>query len=182
MKSAEGERKNDLSRLVSALKKVPFEAADNLFEAIQSFMLLWQVMCLEQAPNPFAFSVGNADRIFEFYREKEGLSREEAASLFKHFLLFFNVGSRSWAISQNVLISGKDEAGNDLTNETSYALLDAYYAMNFPQPILSVKLHKNTPEKLYRELGRFLFTPGCLTPSFFNDDAIFPLLKKNGVI
>lgn len=177
---ADEERKAELKRLISALGKVG-GGASTLFEALQIFMLLWQVMCLEQAPNPFAFSVGNADRIFEFYREKEGLSREEAASLFKHFLLFFNVGSRSWAISQNVLISGKDIAGNDLTNETSYALLDAYYSMNFPQPILSVKLHKNTSEKLYRELGRFLFTPGALTPSFFNDDAVFPLLKKNGV-
>ena len=173
-------RKEELNRLLMALEKVN-DGVSNLFEAIQIFMLLWQVMCLEQAPNPFAFSVGNADRIFEPYREEEGLSRDEAAGLFKHFLLFFNVGSRSWAISQNILISGKDVNGNDLTNETSYALLDAYYAMNFPQPILSVKLHKNTPEKLYRELGRFLFTPGALTPSFFNDDVIFPILKRNGV-
>lgn len=49
-------------------------------------------MCLEQAPNPFAFSVGNIDR------------------LFKHFLVFFNAGDRSWAISQNVLLSGRDLA------------------------------------------------------------------------
>lgn len=27
-----------------------------------------------------------------------------------------------------------------MTNPTSYALLDAYYDMNLPQPILSVKL------------------------------------------
>ena len=60
--------------------------AKNLYEAIQSYLLLWQVMCIEQAPNPFAFSVGNADRIFEPYRND--LSREQAASLFKHFLVF----------------------------------------------------------------------------------------------
>ena len=122
-------------------------------------------MCLEQAPNPFAFSVGNADRIFEPYRAKEGLSRELAAGLFMHFLVFFNVGDRSWAISQNILIGGRDAEGNDLSNLCSYALLDAYYAMNLPQPILSVKLHENTPDEMY-ELGRFLFSPGCLTPSF----------------
>ena len=50
--------------------------------------------------------------------------------------------------------------------------------MNLPQPILSVKLHKNTPDKLYESLGRFLFTPGCLTPSFFNDDSVFEFLKE----
>lgn len=180
-KNADLQRKQQLEILAEALRKVPTNGADTLYEAIQSFILLWQVMCMEQSPNPFAFSVGNADRIFEPYRIKEGLSRQAAAALFKHFLVFFNVGDRSWAISQNILIGGKDINGNDLTNESSYALLDAYYDMNLPQPILSVKLHKSTPDKLYQELGRFFFTPGCLTPSLFNDDVIFEVLKGSGV-
>ena len=50
--------------------------------------------------------------------------------------------------------------------------------MNLPQPILSVKLHKNTPQELYESMGRFFFTPGCLTPSLFNDDAVFCVLKN----
>lgn len=181
LKSADGERKEQLELMVNTLKKVPENGADTMYEAIQSFILLWEIMCLEQAPNPFAFSVGNADRIFEPYRAKDGLSRDEAAALLKHFLVFFNVADRSWAISQNLIVSGRDKDGNDLTNDTTYALLDAYYDMNLPQPILSVKLHKNTPEKLYEELGRFLFTPGCLTPSFFNDDSLFEVLPNAGI-
>lgn len=174
-------RQKQLQLIIDTLEKIPRTGAENLYQAIQFFILLWQVMCLEQAPNPFAFSVGNADRIFEPYRAKENLSRELAAGLFKHFLVFFNVGDRSWAISQNILIGGKDTDGNDLTNICSYSLLDAYYAMNLPQPILSVKLHQKTPDKLYEELGRFFFTPGCLTPSLFNDDSIFELLSNHGV-
>ncbi len=181
LKVAEGDRKEQLSLLVNTLDKIPYNGAESLYEAIQSFMLMWEIMCLEQAPNPFAFSVGNADRIFEPYREMSGLSREETAALFKHFLVFFNVADRSWAISQNLIVSGRDIEGNDLTNLSTYALLDAYYDMNLPQPILSVKLHKNTPEKLYEELGRFLFTPGCLTPSLFNDDSLFEVLPKAGI-
>lgn len=167
--------------MAQALRHVPEFGARNTYEAMQSYILLWQIMCIEQAPNPFAFSVGNADRIFEPYRAADNLSREEASALFRHFLVFFNVGERSWAISQNVLISGRDTEGNDLTNPMTYAILDAYYEMNLPQPILSVKLHKNTPEELYRELGRFFFTPGCLTPSIFNDDSLFETLKENGI-
>lgn len=178
---AQGKRKEALILMEKTLRRIPKEGARNLYEAIQAYILLWQVMCLEQAPNPFAFSVGNADRIFEPYREKEGLSREEAAALFKHFLVFFNVGDRSWAISQNIIVSGKSANGEDLTNPTTYALLDAYYEMNLPQPILSVKLHKNTPEELYADLGRFFFTPGCLTPSLFNDDSLFEVLSVAGV-
>ena len=161
------------------LRKVPEHGADDLYEAIQSFMIIWQIMCLEQTPNPFAFSVGNADRIFEPYRN--GLDRDTTAALLKHFLVFFNVADRSWAISQNIIISGRDIDGNDLTNPTTYALMDAYYDMNLPQPILSVKLHKNTPAKLYEEMGRFLFSPGVLTPSFFNDDSLYAVLSAHGV-
>ncbi|NLW11649.1 MAG: hypothetical protein GX028_06500, partial [Clostridiaceae bacterium] len=174
-------RKAQLLRLADSLEHVPQQGSRDLFDAIQSFLLIWQVMCLEQAPNPFAFSVGNADRIFEPYRAKTELSREQAAGLLKNFLVFFNVGDRSWAISQNILISGRDTEGSDLTNLSSYALLDAYYAMNLPQPILSVKLHRNTPRELYRELGRFFFTPGTLTPSLFNDDSLFEVLGRSGV-
>lgn len=181
LENSQGERKEELVLLVNTLEKVPKNGAETLYEAIQSFMLLWEIMCLEQAPNPFAFSVGNADRIFEPYRLAENLSREETAALFKHFLVFFNVADRSWAISQNLIVSGRDKNGNDLTNPSTYALLDAYYDMNLPQPILSVKLHKNTPQKLYEELGRFLFTPGCLTPSFFNDDSLYAVLTEAGI-
>ncbi len=177
--NANVQRKAELVLMEKTLRKVPEFGAENLQEAMQSYVLLWQIMCLEQAPNPFAFSVGNADRIFEPYRGN--LSREEAAALFKHFLVFFNVGERSWAISQNILISGKDVDGTDLTNEMSYAIMDAYYDMNLPQPILSVKLHKNTPAKVYEELGRFFFTPGALTPSLFNDDSLFETLREHGV-
>lgn len=172
-------RKAQLEFLEDALKNIRGNGARNLYEALQLYILLWEIMCLEQAPNPYAFSVGNADRIFEPYRKD--LTREEASELFKHFLVFYNIGDRSWAISQNVIVGGRDLDGNDLTSVMSYAILDAYYDMNLPQPILSVKLHKNTPPKLYEEMGRFFFSAGVLTPSLFNDDALFEVLKNNGV-
>ena len=180
-KVADGERKSQFEFLAKTLRKVPQYKCESLFEAIQAYMLMWEIMCLEQAPNPFAFSVGNADRIFEPYRAMDNMSREDAASLLKHFLVFFNVGDRSWAISQNLIVSGRDVEGNDLTNETSYALMDAYFDMNLPQPILSVKLHKNSPDKLYEEMGKFFFSPGVLTPSLFNDDSVFELLRLRNV-
>lgn len=177
--TAQGKQLEKLAVMEQNLTEICGGPATNLAQALQLYILLWQVMCIEQAPNPYAFSVGNADRIFEPYRHD--LTREEAAELFKHFLVFYNVGDRSWAISQNVIIGGRDLDGNDLTSTMSYAILDAYYDMNLPQPILSVKLHKNTPDTLFRELGRFFFSAGVLTPSLFNDDAMFEVLARNGV-
>ena len=168
-----------LEQMERTLCQIRSGGATNLHEAMQLYLLLWQVMCLEQAPNPYAFSLGNADRIFEPYRGE--LTREEAKALFCHFLVFYNVGDRSWAISQNVLVSGRDNEGRDLTSTMTYAILDAYFEMNLPQPILSVKLHKNTPDALYAEMGKFFFSPGVLTPSLFNDDALFEVLEKHGI-
>lgn len=178
LKDAPQNRANQLEYMIKTLERVPRRGARGLFEAIQMFILLWQVMCLEQAPNPFAFSVGNADRIFAPYYDTD---RETATELFEHFLVFFNVADRSWAISQNIILGGRDVDGSDLTNEVTYAIMDAYYNMNLPQPILSVKLHKNTPKEFYENMGKFLFTPGVLTPSFFNDDSLFEILKSHGV-
>ena len=178
-KTCSAERLTQLTLLEKSLNQINGGPATNLYEALQLYLLLWEVMCLEQAPNPYAFSLGNADRIFEPYRGQ--LTRAEAAELFRHFLVFYNVGDRSWAISQNFLVGGRDTDGNDLTNTMTYAIMDAYFDMNLPQPILSVKLHKNTPEELYGEMGRFFFTPGVLTPSLFNDDSLFEILKNNGV-
>lgn len=179
LKTCNKKREAQLKVLKRALENISSGGAANLYEAIQLYLLLWMVMCIEQAPNPYAFSVGNADRIFEPYRKE--LSRSEAAELFCHFLVFFNVGDRSWAISQNVLLGGRNMKGDDLTNTMTYAIMDAYYTMNLPQPILSVKLHKNTPKELYEEMGRFFFSAGVLTPSLFNDDSLFEILKYRGV-
>ena len=176
-----GRDKLRFEHMEKTLRKVPEQGAETFYEAIQAFLLLWQVMCIEQAPNPFAFSVGGADRIFEPYRKAENLDRDTAAGLLCHMLVFFNVGDRSWAISQNILAGGRDTQGRDLGSAATYALLDAYYTMNLPQPILSVKLHKNTPDEFYRSLGRFFFTSGCLTPSLFNDDSMFSVLEKSGI-
>ena len=178
---AVGKEKEKLAFMEDTLNKLKSKGAESLYEAIQLFILIWQTMCMEQAPNPYAFSTGNIDRIFEPFRQKEGLGRSETAALLKSFLVFFNVADRSWAISQNLMVGGQSKDGADLTSLTTYAVLDAYYDMNLPQPILSVKYHKNTPEELHRELGKFFFSAGVLTPSLFNDEAMFKVLKLAGI-
>ncbi|MCY2925785.1 MAG: hypothetical protein NT031_10155 [Planctomycetota bacterium] len=170
-----------LERMAATLARVPAAGATTLQEAVQAFVLLWQVMAVEQAPNPYAFSVGNLDRVLEPYWNEAHTTRDEAVQLVRHLLTFFQVGSRCWAISQNLIVGGRDEAGRDLASEMTYVVLDAFFDTNDPQPALSVKLHANTPERFYRTLGRFFFTPGHSTPSVFNDEAMFANLRGQGV-
>lgn len=176
----ENERRR-LETLAAVLDVVPKQGAGNLHEAIQSFVLFWQAMVLEQAPNPYAFSAGNLDRVLWPYYQRGGGTHEEAVELVRHLLCFYQVGNRCWAISQNVIAGGRDAAGRDLTSEMTEIVLDAFFATNDPQPALSVKVHADTPESLYRSLGRFFFTPGHSTPSLFNDDMMFEVLRSQGV-
>ncbi len=168
-----------LQLIEQACGQVPARPARNLHEAVQSAALLWMAMTLEQASNPYAFSVGNLDRILQPYLLDT--PADEAVELVRAFLAFLMVGERCWAISQNVLVGGRDAAGNDLVCDMSYIVLQAFFKSNNPQPALSCKLHKNTPEKFYQALKDFFFTPGHSTPSLFNDDMVFKLLERKGI-
>ena len=62
-KSCSHERFEQLDFMEKSLINISSKGAENFYEALQLYILLWTVMCIEQAPNPYAFSVGNADRI-----------------------------------------------------------------------------------------------------------------------
>jgi formate C-acetyltransferase len=134
-----------LSRIVDNLSRVPTQPAKTLHEAIQSFVLLWQVMAVEQAPNPYAFSVGNIDRILQPYYSEADTSREEAVELVRHLLCFFQVGKRCWAISQNVIVGGRDDKGQDLDCDMTYIEdLPDYCIAGCQEPLIMGKASFNT--------------------------------------
>jgi formate C-acetyltransferase len=174
-------RKKELQLIAETCRKVSYRGAENLYEALQSYILLWQVMNLEQVPNPYAFSVGNLDRIMEPYYKKSKISKKLAVQLVRHFLVFFEVGDRDWAISQNILVGGSDVKGNDLSNDMTYIILEAFRQSNRPQPNLSVRLHPNTPLEFYQAISKFMFDFGHSSPSFFNDVVIFSALRNKGI-
>jgi formate C-acetyltransferase len=150
-------------------------------KALQSYILLWQVMNLEQLPNPYAFSVGNLDRIMQPYYKRTKVSKKLAVQLIRHFLAFFEVGDRDWAISQNIMVGGSDVKGNDLSSDMTYIILEAYYQSNRPQPNFSVKTHPHTPYKFYQAISKYMFNFGHSSPSFLNDVVVFSALKKKGI-
>jgi len=174
-------RRDELTLIAQTCGRVPRYGARNLYEAIQSFTLLWMAMTLEQAPNPYAFSVGNLDRILQPFYEKEPVEREVAVELVRHLLALFCVGDRNWAISQNIMVGGRDSDGCDLTDDMTSIIMEAFRRSNTPQPALSVKLHSRTPDAVYKSMEPFFTTPGSVTPSLFNDDILFDVLRRKGI-
>ena len=88
-------------------------------------------------------SPGHFDQyMLDFYRNTDAETRYEVLCDIWQF--FHN--SRTW----NLCIGGSDADGRDLTNELTYDILDVAMKYKYNTPNLTLRVHKNTPDKLYQ--------------------------------
>jgi formate C-acetyltransferase len=83
-------------------------------------------------------------------------------------------------ISQNLIVGGVDAEGRDVTNTLSHLCLRATRRLHLPQPALSARLHKETPEEFLQEVIRVIST-GVGMPALFNDEVLIPSLMARGI-
>ncbi len=81
---------------------------------------------------------------------------------------------------QNIVVSGLTPAGDDGTNPLSYLLLEAYRRNRMTNPLLTVRLHRNSPEHLVRYVCEVLKEGGGM-PAIFNDEQLIPALERLGI-
>ncbi len=83
-------------------------------------------------------------------------------------------------IADAVMVGGRDEAGNDITNDLTYLTLAARLATRLRNPSVGIACHAGTPDELMTVAMEMLATGiGC--PAFFNDDLITASLQAHGV-
>ncbi len=80
---------------------------------------------------------------------------------------------------QNVIVGGQDGEGNDATNPLTYMCLEASRKFDFTQPVISVRVHPQTPDKLL-ELACRVIQTGAGMPSIYNDPVLIEGLEKYG--
>jgi len=80
----------------------------------------------------------------------------------------------------SVMVGGRDENGNDVTNELTYLCLAARLATQLVYPTVALAWHENTPSELTDFACRMLRT-GIGDPAFFNDELIAEGLRDHGV-
>ena len=83
-------------------------------------------------------------------------------------------------IGFNVAIGGQNADGSDASNELSYLFLQAQSQLLLPQPNLSLRIYKNSPQELLEAATRVIGL-GSGMPQVFNDEAVIPALKAHGV-
>lgn len=81
---------------------------------------------------------------------------------------------------QNIVIGGLTPDGVDGTNLLSFLLLEAYRRNEMTNPLLTVRLHRDTPDELVACACEVLKDGGGM-PALFNDEALIPALERLGI-
>ncbi|MBR4865123.1 MAG: hypothetical protein IKU11_00435, partial [Clostridia bacterium] len=110
--------------------------------------------------------------MYPFYAAAD---KEDARDLLENlWQLFYKV--RAW----NLCISGSDKDWNDETNELSYLLLDIAAKYKYNTPNITLRIHRNTPEALYKKAAEVIAT-GIGMPALYNDEIVVPALEELGI-
>jgi pyruvate-formate lyase len=81
---------------------------------------------------------------------------------------------------QNIVVGGLTPEHGDGTNALTYLLLESYRRNGMTNPLLTVRLHRDSPEELVRYVAEVLKDGGGM-PALFNDEALIPGLQQIGI-
>lgn len=173
-------RKKELLEMARVCKKVPYEPADNFYEALQSFWFTFLLVC----PSPTS-TAGRFDQyMYPFYEKdiEEGrINNSEVLELLEIMRCKVmkinrvsgkanrtkNAGMAKW---YNWTIGGQKSDGSDATNELSYLLLDAAIDTHLPHHTITLRVHSGTPEKLMLK-ALDCVRSGIGLPAFIGDES-----------
>lgn len=185
--------KEDLLEVSRICNKLTEDVPESFHEAVQSVWFLYVILQMES--NASSFSPGRMDQyLYPYLRndlDKGVLNLDGALELIEALWLKFNQivylrNSNSakyftgFPIGFNVALGGQTEDGKDASNELSYLFLKAQEHIGLPQPNLSARLFKDTPDSLLDECSTVI-GHGSGMPQIFNDESIIPALIKQGI-
>lgn len=185
-------RAQELLKIAEILSHIATEPARDLYDALQLTWLL--SLALEHESNASSISLGRMDQyLWPYYMasKEEGASDLEIRELLQCFYLKCNtvVFLRSTASAEffggfptgyNLVVGGVDEDGADASNELSYLLLDLQQDTRLPQPNLSLRISKDTPDSLLVCASKIIRLGDGL-PQCFNDETNIPAFTNRGI-
>ncbi|MBQ9806505.1 MAG: hypothetical protein IJW49_08390 [Clostridia bacterium] len=168
------------------LKNVPFKPAQNFYEAVQS---LWFTFAFVRLCGNWP-GIGRIDVLLGEYLKKDlnngTLTLDEAREILAHFFIkgceWINgtyIGSGDAQHYQNILLSGIDKDGKDVTNEVTYLVLDILEETGISDFPTSVRINKNTDEALLRRVAEVMRYGGG-TLAVYNEELVIDALTKYG--
>lgn len=192
-KTEDKQRKEELLTISEICNRIPENPANSFWEAIQIIWFIHLVIQLET--NGTAVSIGRLDQhLYPYFKkdiENNRLTLEQAQELVDSLWLKLNGIIKVWdneatrvhagfPMTQNVIIGGQNEDGEDVTNELTYMMLTAHEHIRLEQPQFTMRVHKNTPKDLMLRAAEVIRL-GTGMPALFGDEIIIPALINMGV-
>ncbi len=184
---------DNLKEIAAVCKNISSFPPSGFREAVQSAWFLFVILHMES--NASSFSPGRMDQyLFRFYESDvaEGkIDDSQALEIIDSLFIKFNQivylrnshSARYFAgfpTGFNIALGGQTKSGDDATNKLSYLFLKAHDHIRLPQPNLTARLHKKSPEEFLRECTRII-SLGTGMPQIVNDESIVPALERSGV-
>lgn len=186
-------RKLELIEIARIMDKVPYEASDSFYEAVQSMWFVHLILQIES--NGHSLSYGRMDQYLYPYLEKSledgDITEDKAIELLTNlWLKTFTINKvRSWShtqfsagspLYQNVTVGGQTIDKKDAVNKLSYLILKSVAQTRLPQPNLTVRYHKGLDDKFMNEAIEVLRL-GTGMPAFNSDEVIIPSFIEKGI-
>ncbi|MBU1672052.1 MAG: hypothetical protein KKF41_08150 [Actinobacteria bacterium] len=164
-------RREELTEIARACRKVPWEPPETFAEALQALWFIHMlVMVQESYPGP-GLSPGRIDQyLYPYYRddiEAGRLTREQAKELLDCFWIkpnyaydfLYRVGRNRGITSgygQLITVGGHGPAGEDVSNDLTWLVLEVIEEMNLLEPKPNVRLHRSTPDELLKRVSEMV--------------------------
>lgn len=163
-----------------ALENIANGAPKNIYEAMQ--LTLVYFFMHEYVYATRVRSLGRLDILFlPFYQNDIAngtYTREEIKDMFRFFL------NKLWTakvpFDQPFCLGGIDEDGNDVTNELSYMIIDAYDELNIYSPKIHIRISQKSPKEFVKRVLDCI-RRGNSSFVFVNDEVVIKSLENVGI-
>ena len=184
--------KENLKEIARICRKCAKQPPESFQEGMQMVWFLYVILQMEG--NASSFSPGRLDQYMYPYYEysvTQGMTLGEALEITECLWLKFNQlvylrnsnSARYFAgfpIGFNVAVGGQKKDGSDAANDLSYLFLQAQRHLLLPQPNLSLRMYRNSPQE-FLEFASEVIGLGSGMPQIFNDEGVIPALEAHGI-
>lgn len=179
-------KRKDYEKVVRNLEQVPFAPARNFYEAVQSIWFCFAFLRLSGCwPG-----IGRLDVLLGKYLKKDledgTLTMEEAREILAHFFIKgceWIDGEETYGGDaqhyQNIVLSGIDENGEDVTNEVSELVLEIVEETGISDFPITVRVNGNTEEAFLRRVSEVIRYGGGVV-AVYNEPLILQSLMDMG--
>lgn len=192
-KETDRTRKFELERIAKTCARVPYEAPQTFYEAVQTVYFIQLITQIES--DGTGISLGRLDNmLYDFYQkdlQQGSITKAEAEELLDCLWLKIASIIQIWneedskafgghPISQAITLGGMDAEGNDATNALSYMMLETTARVHMPQPSVCVRINRRTPREFLLKSVEVI-REGLGMPAMYNDEIAIPSLMSRGI-